>query len=102
MKYNQGGSEMAIRKLLSCEETIAFSTSTNALRILKNGSADLLTAFQYGIFEESADGVVLRSPGVPISVIQEIGTELFLLQLDALEAEVKSLGINVKEGYQSR
>lgn len=88
---------MAYRKALSIIESFAFSTSAAALLILKNGSEDLLTAFKYGAFEESASGVTLRSPTVSIDDIEKIGTSLFLMQIDALVAEMESLGIKVKE-----
>jgi hypothetical protein len=81
---------------LSVIETIALSTSGSALRILQKGSPELLTAFQHGAFSESEQGVAIRAPEIDVSAIKKIGTCLFLIQLDALESEMRSLGIHVK------
>jgi len=77
--------------------SIAFATSGIAQKVLREGSNDLLTAFLYGAFEETAEGLVLRAPNVVLSIAQKVGPALFLLQLAGLEAEMRSLGISVKE-----
>lgn len=77
-------------------ETMTLSTSVAARKILANGSDELLKAFKYGAFQESEDGFTLRSPSVSISTIQEVGAGFFLIQLDALEAEMRALGLPIK------
>ena len=86
---------MAVKIGISFVETIAFSTSEAAVNILRNGSGDLLVAFSHGAFIEQKNGVQFRVPHSIPSVLNEIGQYLFLLQLDALEQEVKSLGIQI-------
>ena len=82
---------------LSVIETIALSTSDSALTILKKGSPELLTAFQSGAFAESEQGLTIRAPEVDLSVIKRVGTYLFLIQVDALEFEMRALGIQVED-----
>jgi len=80
---------------LSVTESIALSTSVSALKIIQKGSPELITAFQSGAFADSEQGMIIRAPKIGIPGIERVGTCLFLIQLEALEFEMRSIGIQV-------
>lgn len=79
------------------DESLVFSTSDTAVRILKDGSDNLLQAFQIGMFRESPRGMRLTVPTVPLSALADVDSRALLAQVDAFEMEMQSLGIVIAE-----
>jgi len=87
---------MARELILPVMATNRLSTFASTARILQGGSDDLLTAFVNGAFVESEQGLSIRAPEISIPAIERVGTCLVMMQLDALEHEIQSLGIRIQ------